>query len=382
MQANRRELLKLAASMLVASAMPRPMLAASEAARKVILVTCGGIRREESVADREARNLPHISTEIAPHSVFYQWMRNGGVTSHFNTISSILTGRWQHIDDWGKLRPEHPTLFEYLRKEKHWGQEQCWYISSNKAMTSQIGASSSAVYGPEFGANVLFPKQLLINAVVLAAEKGRAVHSTDRSTVAPEMEAMLSADNYDGLGWAVDGANNTIPPAMLQAVQQAIEELVRTNDPVTGDEFTYLVTLEVMRRFAPSFVTISFSDMEAGHFGSYALYQAGIRSVDRLVASLWRQVQVMPAYANKTTLLVLPEFGRDADGSTTNGFFNHLQDADGTRLTWMFAIGEAVRKPQIITSMVEQTQIAPTIARLFDLQNANLQTAVLPGLAL
>ena len=166
MQANRRELLKLAASMLVASAMPRPMLAASEAARKVILVTCGGIRREESVADREARNLPHISTEIAPHSVFYQWMRNGGVTSHFNTISSILTGRWQHIDDWGKLRPEHPTLFEYLRKEKHWGQEQCWYISSNKAMTSQIGASSSAAYGPEFGANVLFPKQLLINAEV------------------------------------------------------------------------------------------------------------------------------------------------------------------------------------------------------------------------
>ena len=38
------------------------------------------------------------------------------MTAHFNAISSILTGNWQRVDDWGKLAPTTPTLFEQFRK--------------------------------------------------------------------------------------------------------------------------------------------------------------------------------------------------------------------------------------------------------------------------
>ncbi len=51
-----------------------------------------------------------------PRSVFFPYIRNAGATSHYNTISSILTGTWQRLDDWGKTEPTSPTLFEYLRK--------------------------------------------------------------------------------------------------------------------------------------------------------------------------------------------------------------------------------------------------------------------------
>jgi len=141
-----------------------------------------------------------------------------------------------------------------------------------------------------------------------------------------------------------------------------------------------LGSAEVMRRFSPSMLVITFSDMEVAHFGSYSLHLGGIRTVDRLVFELWQQVQALPAYSGRTTLFVLPEFGRDLDGSNTNGFFNHRQNSDSTRLTWMMCMGDAVRKAQIVEDLVEQTDICPTVSRLFELGNLDLPGRPLPGL--
>ena len=154
---------------------------------------------------------------------------------------------------------------------------------------------------------------------------------------------------------------------------------MRTSAPVTGDEFTYLVSAEVMRRFAPAFLTITFSDMEVAHFGSYSLHLGGIRTVDRLVGELWALVESLPAYRGKTTLLVLPEFGRDMDGSTTNGFFNHRQNSESTRSTWMLCLGDGIRQPQVIADPVEQIQICPTLAHLFGIGGPAQAARPLPG---
>jgi hypothetical protein len=385
MDAIRRDLLKVAAVLLVdqwASAQRSTFANAPGAitGRKIIVVASGGMRREDTFAESGFQNVPHLYRELLPHSVFYPFVRNAGVTSHYNTISSILTGNWQRLDDWGKTPPASPTLFEYLRKRTGLAHDQTWVISSNKALTSRIGASSARDFGPAYGANVIFPKQLLINAVVQAAARGRAVHSADRSTVQPEIEAMLNSDNYDGLGWSVFGESSSLDPMTLGTMRQAIENLVRTNAPVTGDEFTFLVAAEVMGRFAPSLLAITFSDMEVAHFGSYSLHLAGIRTVDRLVYELWDRVQALPAYRGKTTLFVLPEFGRDPDGSTTNGFFNHRQNSDSTRLTWMMCMGDAVRQSQIIENPIEQTDICPTIAHLFELGNLDMPGKPIPGI--
>ena len=387
MDETRRNLLKAASALLVNQWAAARLGAftgesSTEAGRKIVIVTCGGIRREDTFSETGIHNISHLYRDLLPQSSFYPFVSNAGVTSHYNTISSILTGNWQRVDDWGKTRPQSPTLSEYLRKQMGLRQDQTWVISSNKALTSKIGASSVRDFGPAYGANVIFPKQLLINAVVHAAAEGRAVHSTDRSTMQPEIESMLNRDNYDGLGWSVSGADSSLNPIMLGTMQQAIENLVRTNAPVTGDEFTYLVATEVMRRFTPSLLTITFSDMEVAHFGSYSLHMAGIRTVDRLVYELWNQLQSLPAYKDKTTLFVLPEFGRDLDGSNTNGFFNHRQNTASTRVTWMMCLGDAVRKAQILENPIEQTDVCPTVARLFALKNLDLPGKPIPGLLL
>jgi hypothetical protein len=382
---SRRSILKATAALLVDQwAVVHRAAFASEpaphAGRKVIVVACGGVRRSDTFAETGFHNIPHLYHDLLPQSVFYPFVRNAGVTSHYNTISSILTGNWQRLDDWGKTRPTTPTLFEYLRKQSAMTQDHAWLISSNKALTNQIGASSVREYGPAFGANVVFPKQLLINAVVHAAAQGRAVHGVDRALVQPEIEAMLNRDNYDGLGWSVFGDHSSLDTQTQGVIDQAIHDLVVTNAPVTGDEFTYLVGVEVMRRFAPSFLVISFSDMEVAHFGSYSLHLAGIRTLDRLVAELWNQVQALPGYSGNTTLFVLPEFGRDLDGSTTNGFFNHRQNDDSTRLTWMMCLGETACKARIVEEPTMHISLTSTIARIFDLKGLSLPGKPLPGL--
>jgi hypothetical protein len=354
--------------------------AAADAEPKVIVVACGGMRRSETFQPTGFENIPRLYRDLLPQSLFYPLMRNDGVTSHYNTISSILSGNWQRLDDWGKTPPASPTFFEYLRKRLNMPQGKAWLISSNKALTNQIGASSMRDFGPGYGANVVFPKQLLINAVVNAASQGRAEHSASRTTMQPELEAILATDGYEGLGWSIFGETSSLDALTRTSIEQAILELVSTNVPVTGDEFTYLVSVEVMRRFAPSLLVITFSDMEVAHFGSYSLHLAGIRTVDRLVYELWNQVQALPSYSGKTTIFVLPEFGRDVDGSNTNGFFNHRLNHDSTRLTWMMCLGEAVSRTQVSERPVQQIDLCPTIAGLYGVKGLNLPGKPLPEL--
>jgi membrane-anchored protein YejM (alkaline phosphatase superfamily) len=112
-------------------------------------------------------------------------------------------------------------------------------------------------------------------------------------------------------------------------------------------------------------IVVTFSDVEVAHSGSYSLHLSGIRTIDRLVGELWNEVQTNASYKGKTTVFVLPEFGRDLDGSNTNGFFNHRQNHDSTRLTWMMCLGEAAKRSGMIERPVQHIDLCPTILNLF-----------------
>lgn len=347
---------------------------------KVIILLCGGIRQAETFHDASFTHIPRLGHDLLAKSLFAPDIFNAGVTSHFNTISSVLTGNWQRLDDWGKDAPASPTLFEYLRKSRRIPQNGAWFISSNKALTSRIGASSARDFGPDYGANVVFPKQLIIDAVVKAAAQGRAAHSANRAAMQPELEAMLEGGNYEGLGWSVSGDPFTLDASVRNSVSQAVNDLVHISSPATGDEFTYLVAVEIMRRFAPSLLVITFSDMEVAHFGSYSMHLAGIQTVDRLAYELWNEVQGSAAYREKTTLFILPEFGRDLDGSTTNGFFNHRQNNDSTRQTWMMCLGQGATPGAVVEHPVQHVDLCPTILRKFGVKAPQMQGEALAEL--
>jgi hypothetical protein len=331
---------------------------------KVVVVVVGGVRRDETFSPEGMVNIPHLSTDLLPRSLFYRHARNEGVTAHFNAISSILTGNWQRVDDWGKVAPTSPTLFEQFRKGLRVDRSDTWVVASNKALTSQIGASSDTNFGPAYGANVVFPKQLMLQAVVEALRQGRTANMADRSKVEAELESAMEGSNYEGLGWNVFDASDQLDPRVRGSIQSAISEFVRSGGPTSGDELTFFMSREIMRKFAPQILVVAFSDVEAAHFGSYSLHMSGIKTADRLTYQLWQEIESNPDYRGKTTMVVLPEFGRDPDGSSTNGFFNHRANAESTRDTWMMTLGSAVDRPQVIERPIRHIDLCPTLISL------------------
>jgi hypothetical protein len=350
---------------------------AADAGQKVVVVIPGGVRHAETFSPEGLENIPHLSADLLPKALFYPRVRNEGVTAHFNAISSILTGNWQRVDDWGKLAPTTPTVFEQFRKRLRVDRSETWVVASNKALTSLIGASSASDYGPAYGANVVFPKQLMLTAVVDALRRGRTANLADRAKVEAELESALEGSNYEGLGWTVFDAADRLDPRVQSTIENAIASFVRSGGPTSGDELTFLVSREVMRKFSPRLLVVVFSDVEVAHFGSYALHLSGIRTADRLAYQLWQEVEANPEYRGRTTLVILPEFGRDPDGSTTNGFFNHRANEESTRTTWMMALGAGVDRPQIIDRPVRHIDLCPTLAGLLGCPPLDSQGAML-----
>ncbi|MFI5098300.1 MAG: hypothetical protein ACHQT6_10040 [Candidatus Acidiferrales bacterium] len=216
---SKRDFLRAAMALLAGLNLPRTSLAggglhgAGGSGQRVVMVVFGGVRRIETFSPQGLVNIPHLSGDLLPQSLFYRDARNEGVTAHFNAISSILTGNWQRVDDWGKLAPTTPTLFEQFRKGLGAAQSDTWVVASNKALTNLIGASSATDYGPGYGANVVFPKQLMVAAWPTpcardAAATWRIAKRSRRNCKACWKRATTKA-------W--DGASSTVPSGWIRA---------------------------------------------------------------------------------------------------------------------------------------------------------------------
>ena len=149
-----------------------------------------------------------------------------------------------------------------------------------------------------------------------------------------------------------------------------------------GDELTFIMAREVLRRIAPALLVINFSGMEVAHSGTYSLHVAGVRNVDSLCYRLWRFLQSDEEYSGRTTLVVMPEFGRDPDGSTTNGFFNHRTDTNCCRMSWMMVLGQAVRSPAVEERVIRQIDLAPTLGALLGVECKQATGRLLPEFAI
>jgi arylsulfatase A-like enzyme len=105
--------------------------------------------------------------------------------------------------------------------------------------------------------------------------------------------------------------------------------------------------------------------MDIAHAGAYSLYVDAIQRADRLCAELWTAIQSTPEYKDRTTLLILPDFGRDADDDPAgNGFQHHRTGGALARTTWLLALGPNIRPNQTVDRRVESIDLVPTIGGL------------------
>jgi hypothetical protein len=322
--------------------------------RKVVIVTFGGgARDDETFSITGQRNIPHLLNELAPQSCFFTQVLNRGILGHYVATASIATGVYETFNNFVAQAPEHPTLFEYFRKGRRRPREDAWVIAPSTGFT-QMGASQDRRYGPDIGAELVLPKQ------VLAASLG------DGGEASALRYLDFLRDSYEtpGTQKSPSLATEQTKERMFSVLKITPEEVrARASMLASPDELSVFFAKHVMREFAPSLLFLTLHDIDIAHSGAYSLYLDGIQRTDRLCLELWNEIQGNPEYKDKTTLLILPDFGRDGDEDAGgNGFQHHRAGGPLARTTWMMALGPEVRQRTVVDRVIEPVDLVPTVS--------------------
>lgn len=351
---SRRDFLRDAASLTLGSSLlPGSLLTRSgllQRDRKVVVITFGGgARDQETFAPEGQENIPHLMKELIPQSAFFTQVVNRGILGHYVATASLATGVYETINNFASLPPENPTVFEYFRKDLKRPASDAWVVAPSNGF-NRIGESSHRSYGLGRGARVILPKHLLT-----AATKGGA-----------DYEHLLR-DNYETPFFAPEIAGNEVELEQLRAMLKLSVDEFRTHALTLSspDELSVYIVHQLMRQVAPSLLWITMHDIDVAHAGAFSLYIDGIRRTDRLCAEVWKAIQTEPEYAGKTTLFILPDFGRDSDqDSAGNGFQHHRTGDAASRTTWMMALGPGIREGVVHDRALDSTDLVPTIGSI------------------
>ena len=162
---TRRDFLRDAAGLLLGGAVLQasPFIRAESTRkkRKVVVVTFGGgARDQETFAPEGQLNIPHMLSEMAPQSSFFTHVTNQGILGHYVATASLATGVYETLNNFASVAPEHPTVFEYFRKELRRPSSDAWVVAPSNGF-HRIGESEARGFGPGQGARVILPKRLL-----------------------------------------------------------------------------------------------------------------------------------------------------------------------------------------------------------------------------
>ena len=325
---------------------------ASPRGRKVVVVTFGGgARDEETFMPEGQENIPHLLSELIPKATFFTQVINRGILGHYVATASLATGVYETFNNFAAVPPDNPTVFEYFRKDLKRPASDAWVVAPSNGF-NRIGESGNRSYGEGLGAGVILPKRLLTAAL---SSGGRVEYQH------------LLRDNYETPLYTPELAGNEIDLEQLaEILKLSVSDFTaHARSLASPDELSVYVARQLMRQLAPSLLWITLHDIDIAHSGAYSLYIEGIQRSDRLCAEIWDAIQIAPEYAGRTTMFILPDFGRDSDSdSGGNGFQHHRTGDPLSRTTWMMVLGPGVRENVVVDRAVESTDLVPTLGAL------------------
>lgn len=352
---SRRDFLRSAAGVALGTtfmgASPLIHGAAAAKKRKVIVITFGGgARDQETFAPEGQENIPRLMRELIPQASFFTQVMNLGILGHYVATASLATGAYETLSNFSAARPQHPTVFEYFRKDLKRPSSDAWVVAPSNGF-NRIGESDARSYGNGLGARVVLPKHLLSAA-------------TSGSTT--DYEHLLH-DNYETPLYTPQLVGGEFELRQLETILKLSVEDFKAHalTATSPDELSIYVARRLMREQSPSLLWITMHDIDIAHAGAYSLYIDAIQRTDRLCADFWKAVQSEPEYAGNTSMFILPDFGRDADeDSAGNGFQHHRTGDVASRTTWMIALGAGIRQGVVYDRPIQSIDLVPTLGAM------------------
>jgi len=351
---SRREFLRDAAGVTLGSTLLRSPLARAAAIsknKKVVVITFGGgARDQETFAPEGQGNVPNMMRAIIPRATFFTQVVNRGILGHYVATASLATGAYETINNFAGLPPENPTVFEYYRKQLKRPSSDAWVVAPSNGF-NHIGESSHRSFGPGLGARVILPKHLLTAAMGSG----------------PADYQHLLRDNYETPYYTPELSGGEVELEQLENLLKlsVADFKAHARTLSSPDELSVYIAKQLMRQAAPSLLWITMHDIDIAHAGTYSLYVEGIRRTDQLCAEVWNTIESEPEYSGKTTLLILPDFGRDSDEDAGgNGFQHHRTGDPLSRTTWLIAMGPGIREGVVHDRPVDSLDLVPTIGSM------------------
>ncbi|MBI5366763.1 MAG: twin-arginine translocation signal domain-containing protein [Planctomycetes bacterium] len=346
---------------------PRALDAAPPAKRTehlIFVAFAGGVRSRETIGN--PGNVPNL-LKIADAGVVCPQMVAANV-GHYGATLSIFTGNTEYMGIRENEKGEHPTIFEYLRKQKNVPARKVWLSAGGGAQQLNFACSTHKNYGEAYAANIISSDG------VFNAEFKDILDQFGRPTMPGDEENAALAKLRDGIdaqlaargGGAADGNDAETTRRIERFILDEISGgTTRITGPGAGDAKTVRVAANIMRVFKPSLLGISLIQADVAH-GSYNSYVEVIRRNDEELGTLWRAVQADPELRDTTAIFVLPEFGRDKDLNQRNGL-DHGDGSDDLRKVGMVCAAPEFKKGAVLKQDFTSIDVCATMCKLFGL---------------
>ena len=325
----------------------------------------GGARDDETFMPDGQENIPRLLSELIPQATFFTQVVNRGILGHYVATASLATGAYETFNNFAAVPPDNPTVFEYFRKDLKRPATDAWVVAPSNGF-NRIGESGHRAYSSGLGAGVILPKRLLAAAL-----------SSNGQT---QYEHLLR-DNYETPLYTPEIRGSEIElHQMAEILKLSVTDFTaHARNLASPDELSVYIARQLMRQLAPSLLWITLHDIDIAHSGTYSLYIDGIQRSDRLCAEIWKTIQSEPEYEGRTTMFILPDFGRDSDTDAGGNGFQHHRTGDAlSRTTWMMVIGPGIRQNAVVDRAVQSIDLVPTLGSLLGFSTPLSQGKPLP----
>ncbi len=333
-----------------------------------------------------------LNTSLQKQGTLFRELRavNGG---HYGGLNSLLTGT-RAATQGLKVRPQYPTIFEYLRRHRGFSATDTWFIGNTIGNSVPLlNSSNHPSYGLEYGANFFAP-------LITFGQEGRDVLSNAKVYhPQEEMEPIYKMKQFLDNVFRVK--NGEIPNITnTDEEKNEIKEFVRNifqkqqsggiaSPPVidNGDLLNVSYAAEVMKWFKPKLTVVNMSAVDGCH-SNFTGYLRSLHRADHAVGFLWNYIQTqIPEMAGKTILIATPECGRNLKPNPIQDendwfAFDHSGDANTQRI-FTSMVG-----PNVPSNLMLGTETAPvgmatdnvlTIAEIFGIKDEVANAGIVDG---
>ncbi|MEZ5962344.1 MAG: hypothetical protein R3F56_00730 [Planctomycetota bacterium] len=354
---SRRELLRssaaLAATPLLQQALPREAPAV-KTQRVVLVAFAGGVRSKEVLGTPQ--NVPNLM-RIARAGVTFPKVRCANV-GHYGAALSLFTGNVEALGIRDSERTTNPTLFEILRKDGGFDAGDVWLSTTNGAQGRLFAHSDNPAYGASFAAQV-FDSDGIFNV-----EFKRLIDSFGR----PKPETDAERTRLDRLAHALrrPGSDDNGSVRQRDVERFILDELGGANARLTGpgaaDAKAIRVGTNLLRAFRPRLLGITLQNADVAH-SSYNAYVEVIRRNDEELGKLWDMIRGDADLRDTTSLLIVPEFGRDQNLNQRNGL-DHGDGSDEMQQVFLIGAGPETARDKVVSKEIRTIDVCPTVLGL------------------